>query len=83
MFLGSGARGTPLFELPGEFYAAVFSRIKTLFGPNAVDDAEERIVVYGVRAFAVSITTPSAEHCGASLSIRAAGVDQANTKDAG
>lgn len=83
VYLGSDARGTPLFEVPGEFYAAVFSRIKTLFGPDAVDDAGVRIVAYGGCSFAISITTPSAEHCGASLSIRPAGVDEVDAKDGG
>lgn len=83
VYLGLDARGTPLFEVPGEFYAAVFSRIKMLFGPDAIDDTGERTVAYDGRSFAISIAAPSAEHCGASLSIRPAAVDEANAKDAG
>lgn len=82
VYVGSDARGTPLFEVPGEFYAAVFSRIEALFGPGAVDDAGERTVAYGGRSFAISINAPSAKHCGATLSIRPAGVDDANGGDA-
>ena len=82
VYVGSDARATPLFEVPGEFYAAVFSRIEALLGPGAVDDAGERTVAYCGRSFAISISVPSAEHCGASLSIRPVGVDEANAKDA-
>lgn len=82
VYVGSDARGTPLFEVPGEFYAAVFSRIEALFGPGEVDAAEERTVAYGGRSFAISISVPAAEQSGAMLSIRPVGEDDANTREA-
>jgi hypothetical protein len=82
VYVGSDAKGTPLFEVPGEFYAAIFSRIDALFGPDEVDAAEERTVVYGGRWLAISISVPAAEQSGAMLSIRPVGENDANTRDA-
>ena len=82
VYVGTDPRGMPFFEVPGEFYAAVFSRIEALFDPSAVDDAGERTVAYGGRSFAISISVPSAEYCGASLSIRPVVMDEASVKDA-
>ncbi|MGJ7497216.1 hypothetical protein ACSFA8_19310 [Variovorax sp. RT4R15] len=75
VYAGPDSRATPLFEVPGEFYAAVFSRIQALFNPGAVDAAEERTVAYGGRSFAISASAPSAEQNGATLSIRPLGDD--------
>ena len=82
VYVGSDARGTPLFEVPGEFYAAVFSRIEALFGPGAVDDAGERTVAYGGRSFVISMSVLLAEQSGATLNIRPVDVDDANPMDA-
>ncbi|WP_139191786.1 hypothetical protein [Variovorax sp. CF079] len=82
VYVGSDPSGTPLFEVPGEFYAAVFSRIEALFGPGAVDSVGERTVAYGGRSFAISISVPSAERCGVTLGIRPVDVEDANARDA-
>ena len=82
VYVGSDAGGTPLFEVPGEFYTAVFTRIAALFGSGAVDAAGERTVAYAGRSFAISISVPSAEQSGATLSIRPVGEADANAGDA-
>ena len=82
VYAGSDASEAPLFEVPGEFYAAVFSRIEALFGPGAVDSAGERTVVYGGLSFAISISVSSAEKSGVTLSIRPVGEVDANARHA-
>jgi hypothetical protein len=68
---GSDVTGTPLFEVPGEFYALVFARIAALFGPDAVGAAGERTVTYSGRPFAISIGPAS--KTGTTLGIRPVG----------
>lgn len=68
---GSDVTGTPLFEVPGEFYALVFARIGALFGPDAVDAAGERTVTYSGRSFAISVGPAS--RVGMTLGIRPVG----------
>lgn len=78
---GSDVTGTPLFEVPGEFYALVYARIGALFGPDAVDAAGERTVTYSGRPFAISLEPAS--RSGTTLGIRPAGEVDAGAGEAG
>lgn len=80
MYGGSDATGTPLFEVPGEFYALVFARIRALFGPDAVDAAGERTVTYSGRPFAISVGPASSS--GTTLGIRPVGEVDAGASEA-
>lgn len=81
VYRGSDVTGTPLFEVPGEFYALVYARIGALFGPDAVGAAGERMVTYSGRQFAISVEPVS--RTGTTLGIRPVGEVDTGAAEAG
>ena len=65
VYAGSDASASPLYEVPAQFYEALFYRIEHLFGT----ESESRSIEYGGVSYGIRLTRVAAPDSGVVLSV--------------